>query len=149
VPEYAKVRLNLWKLHSLRVKLLGGRTSSDERERCLAGGVKQLGLEEDSLLNRIKARPNDAKAHFTLAMLYAWQKKDDTALKYLDRAVQLDPSLAALLRSEHAFDRFASAEQYKRLTRQASEFPERAARGSLFSDADFPSPGEPEPSSRR
>jgi len=149
VPEYAKVRLNLWKLHSLRAKLLGVRTSSDERDRCLAEGVRQLGLAEESLLSRIKARPDDAKSHFTLAMLHAWQKKDGTALKYLDKAVQLDPSLATLLRSEHAFDRFALTEQYKRLTRLASEYPERAALGSLFTDADFPSAGEPDPTSRR
>lgn len=137
-PTYAKVRLNLWKLHSLRARVFVQLGQPAQQMASLREASQQLVQAEKDLLQRLERRPEDAKAHFTLAMLYVCQNRDKAGLAHLEEAVQINPSLASLLRSEHAFNRLASTKQYQKMLRQADEFPEQVTVESLFTDTDFP-----------
>jgi tetratricopeptide (TPR) repeat protein len=138
VPAYAKVRLNLWKLGTLRAQFLeaGGRGQLAEFSREKAG--QELVRAETELKRWVAERPRDAKARFSLAMLYAWQEKKGLALAYLQEAVRIDGALASLVPSEHAFDMLASEEAYRAIVRRGGDYPAHLMMRSLFTDADFP-----------
>ena len=147
-PGYAKVRLNLWALEVLSASLYAVLRQDAKQAESLQIAEEHLVRAESGLLTQVKEHPKDAKAHFSLAMLYACRGKDELALDYLEKAVARDASLSALLASEHDFDRLAATPRYRALARKSHDFADRAQAASLFTDTNFPSGSRAAPSRR-
>jgi tetratricopeptide (TPR) repeat protein len=138
VPTYAKVRLNRWALEKLRAEIVDASAQRENRDASLRRGDEHIRRAEIDLTECLRRNPEDAKSHFSLAMLYARKRLDREAILHLRAAADLQPSLGSLLRSEHDFDHLASTPEYQSMVNQAREAADRVGMMSLFTDVDFP-----------
>jgi len=144
IPGYVKVRYNqglaLMKAAGLAEKK---KPSDPDRARSLREqATRKFKATEDGFERRLATNPDDAKSHFSLAMVKSILGKHQGVLQHLTRAVEIDGYISVLLDQEHVFDRYKDKREYKAIQEKA-----KGLRGTvpanpldIFFDADLPTP---------
>ncbi len=144
IPGYVKVRYNEGLALMKAAELAEKEKSSDpDRARSLREqATRKFKAAEDGFERRLAANPDDAKSHFSLAMVKSILGEHKGALQHLTRAVDIDGHISVLLDQEHVFDRYKDKREYKAIQEKA-----KALRGTvpanpldIFFDADLPTP---------
>jgi tetratricopeptide (TPR) repeat protein len=77
--------------------------------------TQSLDAAVDTLQHAFDANPQDALAHYNMACYRAVQHRQVEALELLKNAVQLDPKLKAIARSEPDFEQLRDTHSFRKL----------------------------------
>jgi tetratricopeptide (TPR) repeat protein len=138
VPEYAKIRYNRSLLLTLAADLADGRGEKEAAQRLRTQAAEELANAAEALKRRLTAHADDARAHFTFAMVCVRQKALDLALTHIEEAVRLDRSLALLVPTEEVFKPLQGRKEFQAILEKGKELGREVPGRNLFFDADLP-----------